>query len=115
MGQKIRLTESELRAVIREAIEGMLDDVPGGPSKIPAQGQAPAPEPEQTAAMPPIHQNYAEGLKMLIDDIDRIETSLGRFTRLPGEFYGIPNEKMRFFSEAVKNLNAAKTNIQQVL
>ena len=109
MGQKIRISENELRKLIREAIENV---VGGNPTNPPAATTNMVPV--ANAAPAPVGTNYGKTIELAIADIENVKSELMRFTRMPGDFFGIPNEKMSLFNEAIKNLSAAETNLTSV-
>lgn len=108
MGQKIRINESELRKLIREAIENAVGNNPTNP---PSTGIAPAPAAPNMVVNP----KYADAIKQTVGDIQNIKTSLERFTHVPGAFYGIPEEKMSVFQTAMQHLEAAKNALLTLL
>lgn len=109
MAQKIRLTETELRKIIREAIGNVVGENPTNPPAT-TTGMAPV----VNAAPAPVGTNYGKTIELAIADIENVKNELMRFTRMPGSFFGIPDDKMQLFGEAIKNLSAAETNLTSV-
>lgn len=108
MGQKIKISESELRRLIREAIENAVGNNPTNP---PSTGIAPAPSAPNMVVNP----KYADAIKQTVGDIQNIKMSLERFTHVPGAFYGIPEGKMKLFSVALQNLISAENTLNSIL
>lgn len=107
MGQKIRISESELRKLIREAIENSI----GNPTNPPTTAVA---QPAVATNMV-VNPQYAEAIKQAMGDIQGIKTMLGRFTRVPGAFYGIPEEKMKLFGTVFEYLTSAESTLANIL
>lgn len=108
MGQKIKISESELRKLIHEAIDNV---VGGNPTNPPSTAIAPAP----VAPNMVVNPKYADAIKQTVEDIQNVKTSLERFTHVPGAFYGIPEEKMPVFQTAMQHLETAKNNLLTLL
>lgn len=107
MSQKIRLTESELRNMIYEAINSLVGDPTNPPTTAVAQPPA--------APNMVVNPKYADAIRQTVGDIQNIKTTLERFTRVPGAFYGIPEEKMKLFGIALQNLTSAENTLTNIL
>lgn len=110
MGKKVRLTESQLKQIIREAIENVT-----GVNPPPKQAAQPAPAPSQAAEMPTVNKNYVQSIEQAISEITNTENTIARFMRMPGKFFGIPEEKMPGFQRANQHLEMAKNELQTFL
>ena len=108
MGKKIKLTESQLKQIIREAIENVTGVNP--PPKPAAQ---PAPVP--SSEMPTVNKNYAASVQGIVSEISQVEEEITWFIRRNGQFFGIPEEKMSGFQRANQNLEMAKNELQTFL
>ena len=108
MGQKIRISESALRKLIREAIEGVVGNNPTNP---PTTGMAPSPAAPNMVVNP----KYADAIRQTMGDIQNIKAALERFTHVPGAFYGIPEEKMKLFGTAIQNLTSAENTLGTII
>ena len=108
MGKKIRLTENQLKQIISEAIENVV-----GVNPPPKQSAQPAPAP--TAEMPTVNKNYVQSIEQAISEITNTENAIARFMRMPGKFFGIPEEKMPSFQRANQHLEMAKKELQTFL
>ena len=108
MGKKIRLTENQLRKIIKEAIENVV-----GVNPPPKQAAQPAPAP--SAEMPTVNKNYVQSIEQAISEITNTENTIARFIRMPGKFFGIPEEKMPGFQRANQHLEMAKNELQTFL
>lgn len=108
MGKKVRLTESQLKQIIREAIENVT-----GVNPPPKQSAQPAPSP--AAEMPTVSKNYVQSIEQAISEITNTENTIARFMRMPGKFFGIPEEKMPGFQRANQHLEMAKKELQTFL
>lgn len=108
MGKKIRLTENQLRQIIKEAIENVV-----GVNPPPKQSAQPAPAPADE--MPTVNKNYVQSIEQAISEITNAESTFARFMRIPGKFFGIPEEKMPGFQRANQHLEMAKKELQAFL
>ena len=108
MGKKVRLTENQLKQIIREAIENVV-----GVNPPPKQAAQPAPSP--AAEMPTVNRNYAANIQAIMGEISRVEEEISWFIRMRGQFFGIPEEKMPGFQRANQHLEMAKNELQTFL
>lgn len=107
MKRKIRITESELRNIILEAINSVVGDNPTNPpSTVPATTKP---------ALKAVGTNYADTISLAVTDIENVKKGLSRFTSLPGDYFGIPNEKMQLFGEVFNHLDAAKEALANIM
>lgn len=107
MGKKINLTEAELRKMIYEAIENAVNPGQTNPPEA-STTQVPA------ANLKPVGKSYPGAIKSALEYIECAKNSLARFGRLPGEFFGIPDEQMKLFGIITNHLTEAEKLLSSI-
>lgn len=109
MGKKINLTEAELRKMIYEAIDNVIN-----PANSPEAKQN---QPARNAALPRLMSDEQTNAKLnnSIESINMAKSSLGNLLSMPGQYHGLSDDVMRRIKEGASYLNMAAQIFTQIL
>lgn len=109
MGKKINLTEAELRKMIYEAIDNVIN-----PTNSPEAKQN---QPARNTALPRLMSDEQTNAKLnnSIESINMAKSSLGNLLSMPGQYHGLSDDIMRKIKEGASYLNMAMQIFTQIL
>jgi hypothetical protein len=109
MGKKINLTEAELRKMIYEAIDNVIN--PTNPPET-KQNQS-----TSDAVLPRLVSDEQTNAKLnnSIESINVAKNSLGNLLSMPGQYHGLSDDIMRRIKEGTSHLDMAAQIFTQIL
>ncbi len=109
MKQRIKLTESEIRKIIYEAIENAL-----GPANPPHGNQ---PQASGEVALPRLVGDEQTNAKLAnsIESIKAAKLSLGNLLTMPGQYHGLSEDIMNQIKSGVSHLNTVIQMFTEIL